>query len=144
MQQMSIKPFIVALYVTLTCPACTSLPEHHLTLTDGIYRMDSDLKKPGVHRNYGGPSECRVTVTNGLIRIEPQDANAAVWFEGKIGGRRVRVSIHKKASDTMLEEYHFVDLWEGEIVANDSVEGTMSMYAGTNLYMSGTWSLKRR
>jgi hypothetical protein len=44
----------------------------------------------------------------------------------------------------MLEEYHFTESWTGRITTNDAVEGDVTILAGTNLYMSGTWSLKKK
>jgi hypothetical protein len=113
-------------------------------LTDGVYKMDADLKKPGVQHNYGWTDECRVTVRNGYIKIEPLEAYATnAVYEGSVKGQQVEFSLHFKNPDPIIEHYQFVQLWKGYIISNDTAKGDMSAYAGTNLYMSGTWSLKK-
>jgi hypothetical protein len=132
------------LYTVMMAAGCTNLRPQYLSLSDGIYTMESDIRKPGVQHNYGGVCECRVTIQDGRIRIDLSDANFPVWYEGEIKGCRVQMHMRNRNPDPMLKVYQFTDSWDGHVTADDTAEGKVTMYARTNLYMSGKWSLKRR
>ena len=113
------------------------------SLSDGEYRMESDIKKPGVERNYGGISQCKVTVQGTSIKIESVNEPAGGWYEGSITGSHLIFSVRMSNPDPMYEAMQVRQTYEGDVRATDYAEGVMNSYTGTNPFLSGTWTLKK-
>jgi len=132
--------------VILACAlasGCAAPSSHIPVLADGRYVMEANLRKPGVGRNYGGVDECTVTTRNGTIRIAPVGVHSNAWYEGTIKDTQISLSLHLDNPDPMIEAMHLRQSWEGVIQPDASVTGSMGAYAGTNKYMSGTWTLRK-
>ena len=127
--------------IPIILSGCGTLVTPPPTLSDGVYRMESDIKKVDVERNYGGVWQCKVTAQATSIRIGPE--TASIWFEGSITNRQILFSTHQQTPDPMIKGMQLSDAWKGEIRANDYASGIMNSYSGTNKFLSGTWSLKK-
>jgi hypothetical protein len=134
------KTYLLAL-IPIILSGCGTVVTQPPALSDGVYRMESDIKKVGVERNYGGVWQCKVTAQATSIRIAPEAA--LVWFEGSITDRHILFSTQQQNPDPMIKGMQLSDVWKGEIRANDYAEGVMNSYTGTNKFLSGTWSLKK-
>ncbi len=133
--------------VILACAVasgCAAPSNQVPALADGLYVMEANIRKPGVDRNYGGVDECTVTTSNGAIRIAPVGVHSNAWYEGTIIQGHVSLSVHMENPDPMIKAMNLSQSWEGTVQPDGRVVGSMAAYAGTNRYMSGTWTLKKR
>ena len=140
---MKINKTYLLMVVSIILSGCALLVPETPTLSDGVYRMESNIKKARVERNYGGVSQCKVTIRGTSIKIEPMDEPASGWYEGTITGKHVLLSVHLRTRDPMLEAMQIKQVFEGDIRANDYAEGIMNSYTGTNKFLNGSWTLKK-
>ena len=133
----------IALICALVSSGCTILSTDHPTLSNGLYTMESSIKKTGVKRDYGGSSQCKVTMHSSNIRIDPLDQTTNAWFEGTLTGQHVVLSVQQQNPDPMIKAMQLRHVYEGRVTANNFAEGIMKGYAGTNTYLSGTWRLTK-
>ena len=133
----------IALICALVSSGCTILSPDHFTLSNGLYTMDSSIKKNGVKRDYGGSSQCRITINDNNIRIEPFDQTTNAWFEGTLTGQQIILTVKHQNPDPMFEAMQLRQVFEGQVTADNSAQGTMKGYAGSNIYLNGTWRLTK-
>lgn len=115
----------------------------HPTLSSGVYTMEASIKKTGVKRDYGGSSQCRVTVKDTSIRIDGVDHVTNAWYEGTLTGPYLVFTVQQLNPDPMVEGMQLRQVFEGHITADNVAEGTMKGYAATNVYLNGTWKLTK-
>ena len=119
------------------CGCASQSPE----LSEGIYRWTTSLHKPNVEHDYGGVIERRVILKGENISIVPLGGTTNGWYEGKIIKDKITFSPYFTNPIPGLERYNLIENWEGTIVAKDKAEGTMDTFTGTNVFMTGSWSL---
>ena len=131
------------LYISLAiaglviCGCSSQSPE----LSEGIYRWTTSLHKPNVEHDYGGVIEHRVILKGENISIVPLGETTNGWYQGKLEKDKLTFSPHFTNPSPERERYNLMETWDGTIIANDKAEGTMNMFTGTNVVMSGSWSL---
>jgi len=122
---------------------CALLSPDHPALSNGLYTMDSTITKTGVKRDYGGSSQCRLTVQNNSIRIDGLSETTNAWFEGTLTGRHIVLTVQQRNPDPMIKAMQLRQVYEGQVTADNFAQGTMKGYAGTNAYLHGTWKLMK-
>lgn len=134
---------MMGLICVLVSSGCTILSPDHPALSNGLYTMESSIKKTGVKRDYGGSSQCSVILHDTSIIIEPSDQSTNAWFEGTLTGQHIVLTVRILNPDPMIEAMQLRQVFEGQVTADNFAEGTMKGYAGTNAYLSGTWRLTK-
>lgn len=140
---MTTQRTVIVLTCVLLSSGCTVRSPDLPTLADGFYTMESSIKKTGIARDYGGSSQCKVTIHRAGIRIEGLEGATNAWFEGTLTGRHIVLTVQQSNPDPIFAAMKLRQVWEGQITADNFAEGTMTGYAGTNVYLAGTWRLTK-
>ena len=114
-----------------------------LTLEDGIYSFKIVAHKQGREKPYDDPPvDCELKMTGASFTLTPT-TNMEWTATGTLSNGNVRLTINREHMDDWIKRgFRFEYL--GRITGQNQVEGTHEGFAGTNRYISGTWSLEKQ
>lgn len=113
------------------------------TLTDGIYAFKILAHKQGREKPYDDPPvDCELKTDGNAFTLTPT-TNMEWTAKGTISNGTVRLTIDREHMDDWVKR-GFRFNYIGSVVASNHVKGTHEGYAGTNMYISGTWELMRK
>lgn len=88
-------------------------------------------------------SECSVTRDGANMTIKGM-TDVGRWWVGSVNGDQVTLTLHQENPDPMVKAMQLRMILEGQIVATDHATGIVKGYAGTNQYITGTWTLMKK
>lgn len=140
---MTTKRTVTVLICVLLSSGCGVRSPELPTLADGGYVLEWSLKKTGAAKDYGGSTHCSVTIQHADIKIEGLEGATNGWLQGTLTGRHIVLTAQQSNADPMYAAMGMRQLVEGQVIADNCAEGTMTVYAGTNVHLAGTWRLTK-
>lgn len=140
---MTKKRTVTVLICVLLSSGCGVRSPDVPTLADGSYLLEWSLKKTGTARDYGGSTQCAVTIHHADIKIEGLEGATNGWLQGTLTGRHIVLTAQQSNPDPMYAAMGMRQLLEGQVTADNCVEGAMTVSAGTNVHLAGTWRLTK-
>lgn len=131
--------------IILTC--CVAFiayaTENVTTLDDGIYEFKIVAHKQGREKPYDDPPvDCDLKTEGTSFTLVPT-TNMEWTAKGTISNNTVSLTFERENMDNWLKRGFRFD-YIGTIIEPNHVKGTHEGYAGTNMYLSGTWELMKK
>ena len=135
------KTILTVISLHLCATALAANPQ--LELKDGIYSFKVVAHKQGREEPYDDPPvDCVLKMTGNIFTLTPT-TNMEWTATGSVSNEVVRLSINRDNMENWIKR-GFRFEYIGTITNPNHVEGTHQGFAGTNMYISGTWNLKKK
>ena len=117
--------------------------EPEQTLEDGIYSFKVVAHKQGREKPYDDPPvDCALKKTGASFSLTP--TTRMEWtVSGSVSNATVRLEFHREHMDEWLKRGLRFE-YEGTIVGQNRALGRHRGFAGTNMYITGTWELTKK
>ena len=117
--------------------------EAEQALEDGIYTFKVVAHKQEREKPYDDPPvDCALKTTGSSFSLTPT-TNMEWTVSGTISNDTIRLEFHREHMDEWLKR-GFRFEYEGTIVGQNRAVGRHRGFAGTNMYITGTWELTKK
>ena len=129
------------LVLMLLLSGCSGVPPHN-DLSSGTYVFVADFTDIPDNETTHDESEFTIARDGTNVTIKGM-IDVGRWWVGSVDGNKLFLNLHEENPDPMAKAMELRMILEGEIKSKDYATGIVKGYAGTDNYITGTWTLKK-
>jgi len=114
-----------------------------LSLESGKYQFTVTAKKEGREKLYNNSIECDLSISNNVVFLSGLDTGRPVYFRGKLENKEIEFET-QFPSNSVMAEMKMKNRYTGEIISPQEASGVLTGTSGTNAYLTGSWTLKKK
>ncbi len=135
-----VQTYVMLVLVAVVAGCFNGPPQHDLSA--GTYALIMDATDIPDKETEHSESECTVTRDGTNLVVSPMPGGGA-HLAGSLQGNQIFLVVHHEKPDPMIKAMQLRMVLEGHTDAKDHARGILKGYAGTNMYIEGSWILQR-
>lgn len=138
---MGMKPQALLASILLFAGCFGAPPQHDLSPGAYIFIMDAtDIPDEETEHS---ESKCTVSRDETNLTVACSTPSGGANLVGSLQGNHILLTVHHEKPDPMIKAMQLRMILEGQADAKDHARGILKGYAGTNMYIKGTWELRK-